>query len=250
MTVTGGTPPISFIAALSNCLPAEVCWLAAGKSVSIPQWAYDNSHPDNKVAVLVSGKATAEGLAQHISQLRGCTVGQEVGLGVSGRTHMSDASHIIFLSYDYFSTISAADATLSSWGVVIMDDAHERTAKADAIFVKLLSACKVRPELKVVIMSAFMDAAIFADSLRKNSISTQTLDVPGVMFPIRDEWFCEEPWNPSARGAIQTLALECVRVHLQVCVLISHTHDEHIVRSAGKTCQFEMLQHRFSVIQL
>ena len=191
--------------------------LIAGKSVSVPQWVYDSSHPNNKVAVLLRRVASAEGLAQHVSQLRGCAVGQEIGLGIAGRADMSEASRIVFMTYGFFNTISAADATLSSWSAVIMDDAHERKADADAIFARLTAACKARADFKMVVMSAFIAPSLFTGSLKKQGVTTDVLEVPGVVFPIKDEWFCDDSWDPTSAGAIQSLALECVRVYLQAC---------------------------------
>lgn len=98
-----------------------------------------------------------------------------------------------------------------------MDDAHERKADADAIFARLTAACKARPEFKMVVMSAFIAPSLFTGSLKKQGVTADVLEVPGVVFPIKDEWFCEDSWDPTSPGAIQSLALECVRVYLQAC---------------------------------
>ena len=186
---------------------------------------YDSSPPSSKVAVLLPRAVSAEGLAHYVSQLRGCAVGQQVGLGVAGKADMSEASRIVFMTYGFFNTISAADANLSSWSAVIMDEAHERKADADAVFVRLTAVCKARPEFKVVVMSAFIAPQLLADSVQKQGVSTSVLDVPGVVFPIKDEWFSEESWDPSSTGAIKSLALECIRVYLQVIINTSCAKD-------------------------
>lgn len=193
-----------------------VCDLPAGKSVSVPQWMYDSGQPDSKVAVLVSRASVAEGLAQYVSRLRGCAVGQQVGLGAAGKADISEASRIVFMTHSFFNTISVADPNLSMWGAVIVDEAHERKAEADAVFLRLVAACKARRDFKLVIMSAFIDPSLFAGKLQKQNVPSAVLEVPGVVFPIKDIWFCEEAWNPTAAGAVQSLALECVRVYLQV----------------------------------
>ena len=195
-------------------MPVVPC--VAGKSVSIPQWVHDSGSPDTKVAVLLPGAANAEALAQHCSQLRGCAIGQEVGLGVQGKADISGASCVVFMTYAFFNSISANDSHLSSWSAVILDEAHERKADADTTFVRLTAACKARPDLKAVVMSAVIEPKLFADRWTKQGLSVGVLDIPGVVFPIKDQWFCEDSWDPRARGAIQSLAIECVRVYLQV----------------------------------
>ena len=184
--------------------------------MSVAQWIYDSNHPDSKVAVLVPRASSAESLAQYVSRLRGSVVGQHVGLGAAGKAAVSEASRIVFMTYSFFTSISADDTNLSAWSAVILDEAHERKAEADAVFLRLSAACKARHDLKMVVMSAFVDPGLFARNLQQQSLSTGVLEVPGVVFPIKDEWFCEETWNPTAPGAIQSLALECVRVYLQV----------------------------------
>ena len=179
---------------------------------------YDSSPPNSKVAVLVPRGISAEGLAQYVSQLRGCAVGQQVGLGVAGKANMSEASRIVFMTYGFFNTITAGDSSLPSWSAVIMDEAHERKADADAVFVRLTAVCKARPEFKMVVMSAFIAPKLFADSVQQQGVSTSVLEIPGVVFPIKDEWFCEDSWDPTSDGAIKSLALECVRVYLQVTI--------------------------------
>lgn len=69
----------------------------------------------------------------------------------------------------------------------------------------------------MVVMSAFIAPSLFIGSVKKQGVTTDVLEVPGVVFPIKDEWFCEDSWDPKSAGAIQSLALECVRVYLQAC---------------------------------
>lgn len=215
----------------------------AGKSVSVPQWVYDSSPPSSKVVVLLPRAVSAEGLAQYVSQLRGCAVGQQVGLGVAGKADMSEASRIVLMTYGFFNTISAADANLSSWTAVIMDEAHERKADADAVFVRLTAVCKARPDFKMVVMSAVIAPKLLADSVQKQGVSTSMLDVPGVVFPIKDEWFSEESWDPSSTGAIESLALECVRVYLQAN--INTTFAKNVLSAAHRS---QRTHHKFDRI--
>ena len=166
--------------------------VAAGKSVSVPQWVYDAADPARKVVVLVSQASTAEGLAQYTSQLRRCTVGQEVGLGIAGKAEMSGSSRIVFMTHSFFSAISAGDKHFSTWAAVVLDDAHERTTQADAIFLRLTAACQARKDFQMVVMSAFIDPGVFSGALRKVNVPVRVLDVAGVVFPIKDVWSCEQ----------------------------------------------------------
>lgn len=210
---------------------------------------YDSSPPNSKVAVLLPRAVSAEGLAQYVSQVRGVAVGQQVGLGVAGKAAMSEASRMVFMTYGFFNTISAADAKLSSWSAVIMDEAHERKADADAVFVRLTAACKARPEFKMVVMSAFIAPKLFADSVQKQGVSTSVLEVPGVVFPIKDAWFCEDSWDPTSSGAIKSLALECVRVYLQVTITSEAAEIVQTVQKLDCCCALQQAAHHLQGTQ-
>lgn len=86
---------------------------SAGKSVTVPQWVYD--HQSNSgasklpVAVLVPRRAIAEGLAKFVSEARGCLLGEEVGLGMSGTAAFTKDSRIVFMTYGFFVGVTTND---------------------------------------------------------------------------------------------------------------------------------------------
>ena len=190
--------------------------------MTVPQWVFDNYLALRErvmpVVVLVPRRAIAEGLSQYISKVRGCELGQEVGLGMGGAAFMSADSRIIFMTYGFFLGVSQGSQHFDKWGAIILDEAHERKAEADKLLPSLAAACKARPDFKAVIMSATIEPKVFIDNLKSNGVpgNVPTIDVPGVTFPVDDVWWeGDDSWDPQADGAMQDLALESIRVYLQ-----------------------------------
>ena len=69
--------------------------------------------PSLPVAVLVPRRAIAEGLSKYVSEIRGCKVGEEVGLGMSGTAAWTSDSRIVFMTYGFFMAINTSDQYFS-----------------------------------------------------------------------------------------------------------------------------------------
>ncbi|XP_004364710.1 hypothetical protein CAOG_01842 [Capsaspora owczarzaki ATCC 30864] len=189
-----------------------------GKTVQAPQWLYDELHfmqdPTATVAVLVPRRSIAAGMAKYVSKLRGCRVGQEVGMAVSDSVKMGPETRICFMTYGFFRAISSADKRFSKWRTVVLDEAHERNPDADLLLPQLCQAVADRKDFKLVIMSATIDVQQFASNVRQLTKSVcPVLDVPGVTFPVTVEFMTDAGWDPRATGALLNLCHQVVRVY-------------------------------------
>jgi HrpA-like RNA helicase len=63
--------------------------------------------------------------------------------------------------------LSGTDTTLSKYGGVVIDEAHERSVNIDIVIALLMDIIKVRPDFKVIIMSATIDLSLFKDYCKK-----------------------------------------------------------------------------------
>ena len=63
--------------------------------------------------------------------------------------------------------LSGNDSTLSNYGGVIIDEAHERSVNIDIVLALLMDIIKVRPDFKVIIMSATIDETLFTDYFKR-----------------------------------------------------------------------------------
>lgn len=72
------------------------------------------------------------------------------------------------------------DPFLSKYGIVILDEAHERTLSTDILFGLIKEVMQKRKDLKIVVMSATLNAERFQEYFE----GAPLLDVPGRMFPV------------------------------------------------------------------
>jgi HrpA-like RNA helicase len=185
----------------------------------VPQWLYDHvfvarGFGHRRVAVLVPRRAIAGTLAAYISEMRGCEIGEEVGLGIDGDVRMSRDSQLIFMTYGFFRAISVNDPNFSQWGAVILDEAHEGKNDSASIFARLGAACRARPEFLAIVMSATIDLDVYSAALVTGGTprAPSKLKVEGVTYPVKQVWWDGEPWRPSQVNALADLALETVRI--------------------------------------
>lgn len=74
----------------------------------------------------------------------------------------------------------STDATATDYSVVIIDEAHERNLNTDVLLGCLKKAVAARPDLKVVISSATVEAKKFSQFFDNAPV----LDIPGRSFPV------------------------------------------------------------------
>ena len=132
----------------------------SGKTTRVPPALLDAGLAgDGKVVVLQPRRVAARLVARRIAQERGVRLGEEVGYQVRFDRRSGPSTRIEVLTEGLLLRRLQVDPELSEVGVVVLDEFHERSLHTDLALALLHEVIEVlRPDLRVVIMSATLDA--------------------------------------------------------------------------------------------
>ncbi|XP_063634843.1 ATP-dependent RNA helicase DHX30-like [Cydia splendana] len=152
-----------------------------GKSTRAPL-AVLRSCPDATVIVSGPRRVAAVGLARRVAAELGEKVGDTVGYQVrlDSKPPRPPAGSILYCTSGVLLRRLQANPGLHGCSHVFIDEAHERDVNTDVTLLLLKRAVTLNPDLRVVVMSATLDADVFT----RYFDSCPVVDVPGRTFPV------------------------------------------------------------------
>jgi ATP-dependent helicase HrpB len=135
---------------------------------------------DGPVILLQPRRVAARALARRIAEEQGFAVGQEVGWQVRFEREFTERTRLLVATEGILNARLLADPLLSSFRTVIVDEFHERSIHADLALAFLKQALAARDDLRVVVMSATLEAARVSAFLD----GCPVLEVPGRPYPV------------------------------------------------------------------
>lgn len=139
----------------------------SGKTTQVPQMVLDAGLAgDRKVVVLQPRRVAARTVAARVAWERGCKLGAEVGYQIRFDDVTSLGTRICFVTEGILLRWLQDDAALGDVGMLLFDEFHERNLMSDVALalVKQIQQAR-RPDLKIVVMSATLDAEPVANYL-------------------------------------------------------------------------------------
>jgi ATP-dependent RNA helicase DDX35 len=108
-------------------------------------------------------------VAMRVADEVGCEVGKEVGYSVRFEDETSGSTQIKFLTDGMLMRELWTDPLLERYSVVMVDEAHERTVSTDLLLGMLKRIQQRRPELRIVVSSATIQAEEFHEYFNRGS---------------------------------------------------------------------------------
>ena len=174
-------PVDGFIPAIKAALAASRAVVVtaqpgAGKTTRVPPALVD----DGPVILLEPRRVAARSIAHRMAFERGWTVGREVGWHVRFERRFQPATQLLVATEGILTARLQQDPLLTHFRTVVIDEFHERSIHADLAIALAKQAWKARTDLRLVVMSATIDAATVAGFLG----SCPIVEVPGRMHRI------------------------------------------------------------------
>ena len=152
----------------------------AGKSTLLPLTILSSLGEGEKILMLEPRRLAARQIAERMAQMLGEQVGETIGYRVRFESRVSKRTRIEVLTEGILTRMIVDDATLDGVSVVIFDEFHERSINSDLALALTRQAQQIiRPDLKVVIMSATIDTSNICAALQAPLIESE-----GRMFPV------------------------------------------------------------------
>ncbi|OTA99649.1 hypothetical protein M426DRAFT_324969 [Hypoxylon sp. CI-4A] len=139
-------------------------------------------------------RISALGLADRVSDERCSRLGQEVGYSIRGENKTSAQTKITFVTTGVLlrrlqtSGRKTEDvvASLADVSHVVIDEVHERSLDTDFLLSIIRDVLKRRKDLKLVLMSATLDAATFQNYFTSEGLQVGLVEIAGRTFPVED----------------------------------------------------------------
>ena len=164
----------------------------SGKTTQLPKICLDLGRGTMNGGKLIGHtqprRIAATATAKRIAQELGSPLGQDVGYQVRFSDKTGPSASIKLMTDGILLAETQRDPRLSAYDTIIIDEAHERSLNIDFLLGYLRRLLPKRPDLKLIITSATIDAQRFAEHFAINGQSAPVIEVSGRLFPVEQRY--------------------------------------------------------------
>ncbi len=157
----------------------------SGKTTQLPQLCLAAGRGEaGLIGCTQPRRLAARSVARRVAEETGTRVGDKIGFQVRFSEQVSDASLVKFMTDGILLAETQSDPWLSAYDTLIIDEAHERSLNIDFLLGYLKRLLVKRRNLKVIITSATIDTARFAEHFG----DVPVVEVEGRTYPVEVRW--------------------------------------------------------------
>ncbi|EDW46743.1 putative pre-mRNA-splicing factor ATP-dependent RNA helicase PRP1 isoform X1 [Drosophila sechellia] len=179
----------------------------SGKTTQIPQWCVDFAVSKGRKGVSCTQprRVAAMSVAQRVSEEMDVKLGEEVGYSIRFEDCSTAKTLLKYMTDGMLLREAMSDPMLDQYQVILLDEAHERTLATDILMGVLKEVIRQRSDLKLVVMSATLDAGKFQQYFDNAPL----MKVPGRTHPV-EIFYTPEPERDYLEAAIRTV----IQIHM------------------------------------
>ncbi|KAK0282020.1 DEAH-box ATP-dependent RNA helicase prp43 [Friedmanniomyces endolithicus] len=203
----------------------------SGKTTQIPQYVLFDDLPQKQgkmIACTQPRRVAAMSVAQRVAQEVDVQLGEEVGYSIRFEDKTGPKTILKYMTDGMLLREAMNDHDLLRYSTIILDEAHERTLATDILMGLLKEVVQRRPDLKLIIMSATLDAQKF----QKYFLNAPLLAVPGRTHPV-EIFYTPEPERDYVEAALRTV-LQIHATEPEGDILLFLTGEEEIEDACRK----------------
>ncbi|MDR0478493.1 MAG: DUF3418 domain-containing protein, partial [Burkholderiaceae bacterium] len=133
-------------------------------------------------------RIAATSVAKRIAQELETPLGEVVGYQVRFQDRLTPGASVKLMTDGILLAETQSDPLLSAYDTLIIDEAHERSLNIDFLLGYLKQILPRRPDLKVIVTSATIDADRFAKHFESSKGLAPVIQVSGRLYPVEQRW--------------------------------------------------------------
>ncbi|CAM9215261.1 unnamed protein product [Discosporangium mesarthrocarpum] len=197
----------------------------SGKTTQLPQFLHEVGYTKvGKVGCTQPRRVAAMSVAARVSQEMNKKLGQEVGYSIRFEDCTSSYTCTVqYMTDGMLLRELLTEPDLALYSVMMIDEAHERTLHTDVLFGLVKDIARFRPDFKLVISSATLDAEKFSHFFD----DAQIFIFPGRMYPV-DVLYTKAPEADYLDAAVVTVLQAHITQPVPGDILVFLTGQEEI----------------------
>ncbi|KAF5935220.1 hypothetical protein HYC85_026349 [Camellia sinensis] len=153
----------------------------SGKTTQVTQYLAEAGYTTKgKIGCTQPRRVAAMSVAKRVAEEFGCRLGEEVGYTIRFENCTGPDTVIKYMTDGMLLIEILIDENLSQYSIIMLDEAHERTIHTDVLFGLLKQLVQRRPDLRLIVTSATLDAEKFSGYFFNCNIFT----IPGRTYPV------------------------------------------------------------------